>query len=278
MGIAMALPRVVRRDLMGRLDGKTALVTGGARGLGRGIVLELAKEGADIAIADVLVDVAEQTAAEVRGLGRQATVVRMDVTDTRSVQTGVQQVLTQRGGLDILVNNAGVAPVHIGMEADEEDWDRCYEVNLKGIWKVSQAVVSHFVERGAGKIVNIASIAGRRGGAWIAPYNASKAGVISLTQSQAMELGPHNINVNAICPGLIWTDIWRTIGGASYGDDEAGTRERRQRFDTIIETSCPLRREQTPEDIGKAAAFLASDDARNITGQALNVDGGIVVS
>jgi NAD(P)-dependent dehydrogenase (short-subunit alcohol dehydrogenase family) len=93
-----------------------------------------------------------------------------------------------------------------------------------------------------------------------------------------MELGPHNINVNAICPGLIWTDIWRTIGGASYGDDEAGTRERRQRFDTIIETSCPLRREQTPEDIGKAAAFLASDDARNITGQALNVDGGIVVS
>jgi meso-butanediol dehydrogenase / (S,S)-butanediol dehydrogenase / diacetyl reductase len=138
MGIAMALPRVVRRDLMGRLDGKTALVTGGARGLGRGIVLELAKEGADIAIADVLVDVAEQTAAEVRGLGRPATVVRMDVTDTRSVQTGIQQVLTQRGGLDILVNNAGVAPVHIGMEADEEDWDRCYEVNLKGIWKVSR--------------------------------------------------------------------------------------------------------------------------------------------
>ena len=139
-------------------------------------------------------------------------------------------------------------------------------------------MVPHFVERGSGKIVNIASIAGRRGGAWIAPYNASKAGVISLTQSQAMELGPHNINVNAICPGLIWTDIWHTIGGASYGDDAAALQERRKRFDTTIEKNCPLGREQTPEDIGKAAAFLASQDARNITGQALNVDGGIVVS
>ncbi len=262
---------------MGRLDGKTALITGGARGLGRGIVLELAKEGADIAIADLLVDVAEQTAAEVRQLGRQAAVVRMDVTDTQSVQAAVQQALTARGGLDILVNNAGVAPVHTGSEADEEDWDRCYEVNLKGIWKVSQAVVPHFLERGAGRIVNIASIAGRRGSAWITPYNASKAGVISLTQSQAMELGPQNINVNAICPGLIWTDIWRGLGSADQGDG-AGVNERRQRFDTIIESSCPLRREQTPEDIGKAAAFLASDDARNITGQALNVDGGIVMN
>ena len=262
---------------MGRLDGKVALVTGGARGLGRGIVLELAKEGADIAIADVLVDVAEQTAAEVRQLGRQATVVRMDVTDARSAQTGVRQVLAERGGLDILVNNAGVGPVHTGLEADEEDWDRCYEVNLKGIWKVSEAVTPHFVECGAGKIVNIASIAGRRGNAWIAPYNASKAGVISLTQSQAHEFGPHNINVNAVCPGLIWTDIWRGLGHADPSD-EAMVRERRQRFDRTIESSCPLRREQTPEDIGKAVAFLASEDARNITGQALNVDGGIVMN
>jgi meso-butanediol dehydrogenase/(S,S)-butanediol dehydrogenase/diacetyl reductase len=263
--------------MMGRLDGKIALVTGGARGLGRGIVLELAKEGADIAIADLLVDVATQTAADVRQLGRQITVVGMDVTDTRSIQNGVQQVLAERGRLDILVNNAGVAPVHSGSEADEEDWDRCYEVNLKGIWKVSQVVVPHFLERGSGKIVNIASIAGRRGSAWIAPYNASKAGVISFTQSQAMELGPHNINVNAICPGLIWTDIWRGLGHPDPSD-EAAVNERRQRFDAIIEASCPLRREQTPEDIGKAVAFLASDDARNITGQALNVDGGIVMN
>ena len=262
---------------MGRLDGKIALVTGGARGLGRGIVLEMATEGADIAIADLLTDVAEQTAEEVRQLGRQVSVVRMDVTDTLSAQAGVQQALRAHGRLDILVNNAGVAPVHTGSEADEEDWDRCYEVNLKGIWKVSQAVIPHFLERGAGKIVNIASIAGRRGGSWIAPYNASKAGVISLTQSQAQELGPQNINVNAICPGLIWTDIWRTLGSADPGE-AAAVNERRKRFDTIIETTCALRREQTPDDIGKAAAFLASDDARNITGQALNVDGGIVMN
>jgi meso-butanediol dehydrogenase/(S,S)-butanediol dehydrogenase/diacetyl reductase len=267
-----------RRDFMGRLDTKTALVTGGARGLGRGIVLEFAREGADIVIADVLVDIAEQTAADVRALGRQATVVRMDVTDAQSVRVGIQRALTARGGLDILVNNAGVAPVHTGSEVDEEDWDRCYEVNLKGIWKVSQAVVPHFLERGAGKIVNIASIAGRRGSAWITPYNASKAGVISLTQSQAMELGPHNINVNAICPGLIWTDIWRGLGAILQGEDDPVVHERRQRFDMLITSSCPLRREQTPEDIGKAAVFLASEDARNITGQALNVDGGIVMN
>ncbi len=235
---------------MGRLDGKTALVTGGARGLGRGIVLELAQEGADIVIADLLVDVAEQTATEVRSLGRQATVVRMDVTHTPSIQAAVHQALTELGGLDILVNNAGVAPIHTGAEADEEDWDRCYEVNLKAIWKVSQAIVPHFLELGGGKIVNIASIAGRRGGAWITPYNASKAGVISLTQSQAIELGPQNINVNAICPGLIWTDIWRGLGGIHQNEDDTGVIERRKRFDSTIESNCPLRREQTPEDIG----------------------------
>lgn len=263
---------------MGRLDGKTALITGGARGLGGGIVLELAKEGADIAIADLLLDVAEQTAVEVRALGRQATSVCMDVTDQGAIQVGVKRVLTFCDGLDILVNNAGVGPVHTGPEVDEEDWDRCYDVNLKAIWKVSQAVVPHFLERGTGKIVNIASITGRRGSAWITPYNASKAGVISLTQSQAIELGPQNINVNAICPGLIWTDIWRSLGTILQGQNDPVVEERRQRFDTIIESSCPLRREQTPEDIGKAVAFLTSEDARNITGQALNVDGGIVMN
>ena len=259
---------------MGRLDGKTALVTGGARGLGRGIVLELAKEGADIVIADVLTDVAEHTAAEVRQWGRQVTIVRMDVTDTRSAHIGVQQALNERGGLDILVNNAGVAPVHTGSEADEENWDRCYEVNLKGIWIVSRAIVSHFKENGTGKIVNISSVAGRRGGTH-AYYSASKAGAISVTQSLASELGRFNINVNAVCPGLLWTDMWRQLEGMYSRDVSEEVVSQRKVFESVIKDRCPLGREQTPEDIGMVVAFLASDRARNITGQALNVDGGM---
>ena len=261
---------------MGRLDGKTALVTGGARGIGRGIALELAKEGADVVIADLLVDVGEETAAELRTLGRKASVVEMDVTDTASVDAGVAQALEQPGGLEILVNNAGVIVDHTNpADTDEQDWDVCFEVNLKGIWKVSEAVVPHFLERGGGKIVNIASIAGRRGGDDLAPYSASKAGVISLTQSQAAALGRHNINANAICPGLLWTDMWRKLEGMFQGDAAEEVVERRQKFEAELAERCPLRREQTPEDVGKAVAFLASEDARNITGQALNVDGGL---
>jgi NAD(P)-dependent dehydrogenase (short-subunit alcohol dehydrogenase family) len=151
----------------------------------------------------------------------------------------------------------------------------CYEVNLKGIWIMSRAVAPHFKDRGGGKIVNIASIAGRVGGAGLAHYNASKAGAISVTQSLAGELGPSNVNVNAVCPGLLWTPMWRQLEAMFGGDETPETVDRRVVFERFIETNCPMRREQTPEDIGNAVAFLASDDARNITGQALNVDGGI---
>jgi meso-butanediol dehydrogenase / (S,S)-butanediol dehydrogenase / diacetyl reductase len=139
-------------------------------------------------------------------------------------------------------------------------------------------VVPHFRERGGGKIINIASIAGREGGAGMAHYNASKAGAISVTQSLAKDLGPNNINVNAVCPGLLWTDMWRQLEGMIGGDDTPDVVEQRNVFDRFIATNCPLRREQTPEDIGEAVAFFASDAARNITGQALNVDGGIAMN
>jgi NAD(P)-dependent dehydrogenase (short-subunit alcohol dehydrogenase family) len=140
---------------------------------------------------------------------------------------------------------------------------------------MSRALVPHFTANGGGKIVSISSIAGRKGGAGLAHYSASKAGVISLTQSLAQDLGPSNINVNAVCPGLLWTDMWRSIEGMIARDSSPETVEERSSFDTFLERNCPLRREQTPEDIGEAVAFLVSDAARNITGQALNVDGGI---
>ncbi len=260
---------------MGRLDNKTALVTGGGRGIGRGIVLQFAAEGADIVIGDIDLENAQQTASEIRDMGRRCAVVEIDVTSEDSASAGVAQASGEFGKIHILVNNAGVAPAHVGADVTLDDWDLCYAVNLKGIWIMSSAMVPHFRDNGGGKIVNIASIAGRFGGGGLAPYSASKAGAISLTQSLATDLGPRNINVNAICPGLLWTDMWRHLEGMLQHDDTPEVVDRRAAFDAIIETRCPLRREQTPEDIGKAAAFLASDDAINITGQALNVDGGI---
>jgi NAD(P)-dependent dehydrogenase (short-subunit alcohol dehydrogenase family) len=260
---------------MSRLAEKIAMVTGGGRGIGRGIVLALARSGADIAIADVDLENASLTAKEVTALGRQAVVTRVDVTDAQSAQAGVDEALSRFGGIDILVNNAGVVQDHAGNAVTGDDFDRCFLVNLKGIWNVSTAIAPHFRERGAGKIVNIASIAGRRGDNGLAPYSASKAGAISLTQSLAAELGPHNINVNAICPGLLWTPMWEKLEGMFRGTTDAEVVGERATFDGYLQANCPLRREQTPDDIGHAVVFLVSEEARNITGQALNVDGGI---
>ena len=260
---------------MSHLSQKTAIVTGGGRGIGRGIVLELARAGADVVLADVDLESSERTAGEVARLGRQALVTRVDVADPRSVREGVEQALARFGKIEILVNNAGVVQDHIGTAITENDFDRCYQVNLKGIWNVTCAVVPHFRTIGGGKIVNIASIAGRRGDNALTPYSASKAAAISLTQSLAFSLGRHNINVNAVCPGLLWTPMWEKLEGMFRGSSEPGIVGERAAFDAYIQSQCPLRREQTPEDIGHAVVFLVSEQARNITGQALNVDGGI---
>lgn len=257
------------------LENRIAMVTGGGRGIGRGIVLALARAGADIVIADIDLESAERTAEEVTELDRQVLVVATDVTDAESAAAAVEQSLARFGKLDILVNNAGVVQDGVGPSTSEADFDRCLAVNLKGIWTMSSAAIPHFRERQAGKIVNIASIAGRHGGAGLAAYSASKAGAISLTQSLAASLGASNINVNAICPGLLWTDMWRKLEGMFRRDTSPEIVDERAAFDAFIESNCPLKREQTPEDIGNAVAFLVSDLAKNITGQALNVDGGI---
>ena len=260
---------------MGRLDGKVALVTGAARGIGKGIATELAREGADIVICDLLIDEAFRTAGELQNRhGVTVMALEMDVTSEDSIESRVREAIAEMGKIDILVNNAGVPPDNFGVDETETDWDRCYEVNLKGIWRVTSAVAPHFKDQGGGKIVNIASIAGRLGGG-MASYSASKAGAISITQSQAAELGRFNINVNAICPGLLWTDLWRQIEGMFAGDHSEEVVDRRERFEAVVASNMPLGREQTPADIGKAAVFFASDDAQNITGQSLNVDGGM---
>lgn len=261
---------------MGRLDNRVAIVTGGGRGIGRGISLVLAAEGAAIVIADIDQANADATAAELRQSGARATVVHCDVTSEASAADTIAAAHAAFGRVDILVNNAGVVGRHVGGAAiDLDDWDMCYAVNVKGIWIMSRAVVAAFKEAGGGRIVNIASIAGRHGGAGIAHYNASKAAAINVTQSLAVDLGPSNINVNAVCPGLLWTDMWRSLEGMIGRDETPEVVDRRQVFESYLATNCPLRREQTPEDIGQAVAFFASDAAKNITGQSLNVDGGI---
>ena len=261
-----------------QLEAKVALITGGARGLGEGIALVLAARGANIAACDINLEGARQTADAVSALGRRAEAYSVDVTSQDQLRQTVDAVLADLGRIDILVNAAGVIGA-AGFEdttgSREEDWDLTFDVNVKGTALASNAVIPHMQERRFGKIVNIASHAGRGGGAGGGAYGASKAAVIHLTQSYALDLAPYNINVNVVCPGTIWTPMWERIADrAKRNNPEQQHLTPRDIFDAAIAERCPLGREQTPEDIGKAVAFFASDDALNITGQSLNVNGG----
>ncbi|MGE5849913.1 MAG: SDR family NAD(P)-dependent oxidoreductase [Candidatus Methylomirabilota bacterium] len=263
-----------------RLAGKVAIVTGGAMGIGRGIVLCMAKEGADIAIADLQVEPASKVADEVKALSRKAVVVRTDVTKEADFPALFDKVRKELGRIDILVNNAGVSckPGLPFTKNTEEDWDRVYDVNVKSIFYACKAIAPYFTERNAGRIINIASIAGTMSSPVMPPYSVSKMGVITFTRIVAKELAPHGINVNAICPGILWTAFWQELAEhmAKTNPQYAGMTPR-QVFESRINAVIPMKREQTPEDIGWAAVFLASEEARNITGQALHVDGGVVM-
>jgi NAD(P)-dependent dehydrogenase (short-subunit alcohol dehydrogenase family) len=263
-----------------RLQGKVAVVTGGGAGIGRGIVLCMAKEGADIAIPDIQDANAQAVVKEVLAMGRKAISMRCDVTKGAEVEATVDRIKKEMGRVDILVNNAGMASAP-GMpftNNTEEDWDKTYAVNLKSVFLMCKAVAPYFIERKAGRIINIASIAGPLAAQTMPPYSVAKGGVITFTRVVAKELATHGITVNAICPGVLWTAFWE--GLAKYIADNnpafAGMTAR-QVFDKRVADVIPMKREQTPEDIGWAAVFLASEQARNITGQALMVDGGSVM-
>jgi meso-butanediol dehydrogenase / (S,S)-butanediol dehydrogenase / diacetyl reductase len=260
-----------------RSSEKVALVTGGGAGIGRAIVLALAREGADLLILDIRLDQAEAVAGEVRGLGRKASALQVDVTKQTRIERAIADGLGQFGRIDILVNNAGVTP-GLGLPFTrqiEEDWDKVFNVNMKSVFFACKAITPHFMERRYGKIVNIASIAGPMSSQTMPSYSVSKMGVVTFTRIVAKDLAAYNVNVNAVCPGLLWTDMWKNIGEVIRATNPAyeGLTPR-QMFDKRVEEWIPLKREQTPEDIGEAAVFLASEAARNITGQTLVVDGG----
>ncbi len=250
------------------LAGKTAVVTGGARGIGKGIVLELARAGADVLIADLLEDAMQSTAAEVQALGRRALARRVDVTDAAQVQAMVDQAVSGLGGLDILVNCAGVISIHPVAELSERDWDFVMDVNAKGTFLGCRAALGPMRAQRSGRIVNVASIAGKEGFPNLAHYSASKFAVVGFTNALAKEVAQEGITVNAICPGIVRTYMWDRLSDEWKNEGESVEDSWARHQLTLI----PQGRAQTPQDMGRLALFFATMD--NVTGQSVNVDGG----
>ena len=268
------------------LEGKVALVTGAARGIGRAIAIGLAQAGCDVAAADIarsqdgitvypLGSDAELavTAGQVRKLGRRCTAIQADVTKPDQVEQMMATIEERLGGLDILVANAGIIMAGPVASMSDSQWDRIFEVNVKGVFLCVRAAIPRLVRRGGGRIVNIASVAGKTGRAGLAAYCASKAAVISLTQSMAEELGPANVSVNAICPGFVKTAMFTQVlnpmltGLYHVPENEV--------FEHFAQSQTFLGRGQTPEDIAEAAVYLCR--AENVTGITLTVAGGAEV-
>jgi 3-oxoacyl-[acyl-carrier protein] reductase len=243
-------------------EGNVALITGGARGIGRAIAEELAAGGATLAIVDVLQDVAEATATEFRARGVTAVAFVANVANLADVERMFGEVLARFGKVDILVNNAGITRDNLIMRMREEEWDAVIAVNLKGTFNCIKAASRPMLKARSGRIVNIASVVGVMGNAGQANYSASKAGVIGLTKTAAKELASRGITVNAVAPGYIRSEMTDKLTDAA-----------REAFLTVI----PLARAGTPEDVARAVGFLCSDAAAYITGQVLHVDGGMVM-
>lgn len=270
----------------GQLQDKVALITGGGRGIGVGIANVMVERGAAVAVCDVDGGTAHETADAIIAAGGTAIAGAVDVTDPDSLDHFAGRTISELGGIDICVPNAGV----IGgrgfsdrVDFSKEDWDMTFAVNVQGMTNTTDAVKEHMKEREQGKIVIIASHGGRkprgvgdkgRGNAQH-PYLVSKAAAIQYTHLLAQELGGYSINVNAVCPGRLWTAMWEAIA-INHKELNPAFAEMTpyEIFIDQIKATMPLGRPQTPEDIGKAVAFLASDDASEITGQALNVNGG----
>jgi len=243
-----------------KLAGKVALVTGAAQGIGKAVALLLARNGADIVVSDINLEKAEETAKEVQILGRKALAIKVDVAKSDDVDKMVQAILAQFGHIDILINNAGIARDKLILRMTEEDWDAVLNINLKGTFNCTKAVVRHMSKQKSGKIVSIASVVGEMGNAGQGNYAASKAGVIGFTKTIAREFAQRGINVNAIAPGYIETPMTEALPDKVKED---------------LKRLIPMDRLGKPEDVAEAVLFFVSESANYITGQVLNVNGGI---
>ncbi|WP_300580335.1 L-iditol 2-dehydrogenase [Marivita sp.] len=253
---------------MKRLDGKTALITGAARGIGRAFAERYVAEGARVAIADIDIARAEETASQI---GEHAIAVHMDVTDQASIDAAVSASVEQLGQIDILINNAAIFTAAPITEITRADYARTFDINVAGTLFTLQAVAKHMIDRGIkGRIINMASQAGRRGEPLVAVYCATKAAIISLTQSAGLNLIAHGINVNAISPGVVDGEHWDGVDAffAKYENKAPGQKKRE------VGASVPYGRMGTADDLTGMAVFLASDDSEYIVAQCYNVDGG----
>jgi NAD(P)-dependent dehydrogenase (short-subunit alcohol dehydrogenase family) len=262
-----------------KLEGKVAIVTGGARGNGFAAAKLMAQEGADIVIADICEDISTVPYAlstvesmgkavdEIKKLGRQAVGIKCDVRQAADVQAMVQQTLDTFGKIDILVNNAGTATLEAVVDMSEESWDDMIDVHLKGTFLCSKYVVPHMIDAHSGKVVNISSVGGTRGFGMGSHYCAAKHGIIGFTKSLAMETADHNINVNAVCPGTVWTDMMQGLADY-FGMETADAKE------NFFSGHLFKDREITPDDIGQAVLWLVTEDTKCITGGIIMVDAG----
>ena len=248
---------------MPKLEGKVALITGAAQGIGKAIALLFAQEGATVIVSDINLEQATATAAEIEKMGGKAVPAKNNVADLAEVETKVKELTAQFGKIDILVNNAGITRDALFIRMKKEEWDAVININLSGVFNLCKAIAPLMMKQRSGKIVNIASIVGEMGNAGQANYSASKAGVIGLTKTLARELAPRGITVNAIAPGFIQTAM----------TDKIPAEIKQKMLEQI-----PLSRLGQPEDVARTALFLASSSADYNTGQVINVNGGMLMN
>jgi 2-hydroxycyclohexanecarboxyl-CoA dehydrogenase len=251
-----------------RLQDKTAIVTGGGSGIGRAVALAVAREGAQVAIADIAVENANKVAEEINAAKGRAIACRVDLSRGAEVQALVKSVLDQLGRIDILINCAGWDRLEPFIQSTEETWDKIIAINYKSVLHTAKAVLPHMIERSSGKIVNIASDAGRVGSSWEAVYSGTKGAIIAFSKTLAREVARYKINVNVICPGMTDTPLLDAI--------RAQSEQTAKIVDTVIKAT-PFRRAAKPEEIAAAVVFLSSSDADFITGQTLSVSGGLTM-
>jgi NAD(P)-dependent dehydrogenase (short-subunit alcohol dehydrogenase family) len=259
---------------MGSLEGKIALITGAASGMGKAMAVGYAAEGAHVVIADLNLDGAKEAAEAIRSTGGSASAVALNVADPAQSKSVTGDIVNEHGRLDILVNNAGIGLIKPVWDTTPEEWDRIMNVNVKGLFFLTQAACEPMRAQRSGKIINMASIAGRRGEALVTAYCASKATVISITQSVAMAMAEYGVNVNAMAPGIVDTPYWKEVDkqfGKITGKAEGET------FKSAAD-NIPLGRTSVPGDVVPLAIFLAGPGSDYITGQTYNVEGGMVMS
>lgn len=262
-----------------KIKDKIAVVTGGGNGIGEAIALRLASEGVKVVVADLNIEVAQKVAREIKTGGGDALPVACDATKPQAVDGLIQKSMDSYGAIDILVNNVGGGSgIALMAKSDIGDWDRTIEINLKSAYLCCRAAARVMIPRKQGRLINMSSVSGRQGEQLLGAYCAAKFGVIGLTQTLAKELARHNITVNAVCPGYVYTPGWEKLAQAVKDIQPAYTdKSLKEIFDARVREVTPLRRPQEASEIAGLVAYLVSDDARSITGQAIGIDGGITM-